>query len=159
RSRAGSLQPILPGVIVMDQRAFAEHIAASAKHGLGRFSLWTSLLVAALVYFSLGSIEMVLVTFFPIAVGLLWTFGTMGWLGLPVDLMNSVFVIFIIGVGEDYSVFLVTSKLDEWRGRPTRLAATSASVVISALTTIFGFAVLVVARHPVLFSLGTIVLL
>ena len=37
--------------------------------------------------------------------------------------------------------------------------ATSASVLISALTTIFGFAVLVFARHPVLFSMGTTVLL
>src|SRR5438874_8811820 len=74
-------------------------------------------------------------------------------------MMNSVFVIFIIGIGEDYSVFLVTSKLDEWRGHAPRLAATSASVLISALTTIFGFAVLVFARHPVLFSMGTTVLL
>jgi 1-acyl-sn-glycerol-3-phosphate acyltransferase len=72
--------------------------------------------------------------------------------------MNSVFVIFIIGIGEDYSVFLATSKLDEWRGRPQRIGATSASVLISALTTIFGFAVLVFARHPVLFSMGTTVL-
>ena len=95
----------------------------------------------------------------PLAFALLWTFGVMGWLGLPIDMMNSVFVIFIIGIGEDYSVFMMTSKLDKWRGRPQRLAATSASVVISALTTIFGFAVLVFARHPVLFSMGTTVLL
>ena len=47
----------------------------------------------------------------------------MGWLGLPINMMNSVFVIFIIGMGEDYSVFLVTSKMDEWRGHPPRMAA------------------------------------
>ena len=83
----------------------------------------------------------------------------MGWLGLPIDMMNCVFVLFIIGIGEDYSVFLATSKLDEWRGHPPRIHATSASVMISALTTIFGFAVLIFARHPVLFSMGTTVLL
>ena len=32
-------------------------------------------------------------------------------------------------------------------------------MLISALTTIFGFAVLVFAHHPVLFSMGTTVLL
>jgi 1-acyl-sn-glycerol-3-phosphate acyltransferase len=159
RSQIGRLRQELPGLIVMDHQSFAQHIAALSKSGLGRFALWTAVAVAALVYFSLGSIELVVVTLLPLAIGLLWTFGTMGWLGLPVDIMNSVFVIFIIGVGEDYSVFLVTSKLDEWRGRPARLAATSASVVISALTTIFGFAVLAFARHPVLFSLGTTVLI
>jgi SAM-dependent methyltransferase len=95
----------------------------------------------------------------PLAFGLLWTFGAMGWLGLPVDLMNSIFVVFILGIGEDYSVFFVSCRLDEWRGRPSQLNATSAAVLISALTTLFGFAVLVLARHPVLFSLGTTVLL
>ena len=83
----------------------------------------------------------------------------MGLLGLPINVMNCVFVIFVIGMGEDYSVFLATSKLDEWRGHPPRIHATSASVLISAATTIFGFAVLVFAHHPVLFSMGTTVLL
>jgi len=78
---------------------------------------------------------------------------------VPIDLMNSIFVIFIIGVGEDYSVFLMTSKLDAWRGQPQFAASTSASVLISALTTIFGFGVLVLANHPVLYSMGVTVLL
>src|SRR2546427_8503930 len=146
-------------MIVLDHKDFVEHIARLAKGGLGHFALWTGVIVAAIVYLSLASIELVVAVLLPLAFGLLWTFGVMGWLGLPIDIMNSVFVIFIIGVGEDYSVFLVTSKLDEWRGRPQRLAATSASVTISALTTIFVFAVLVFANHPVLFSMGTTVLI
>src|SRR5439155_6895406 len=125
----------------------------------GQFALWTAVAVAAILYLTLASIELVVATLLPLAFGLLWTFGAMGWLGLKIDLMNSVFVIFIIGVGEDYSVFLVTNKLDEWRGRPERLAATSAAVLISALITILGFAVLVFARHPALFSMGTTVLI
>ena len=159
RANVKQLREALPGMMVLDQRDFATHIAGLAKSGLGTFALWTGLIVTALIYLSFASIELVFATMIPIVVGLLWTFGAMGWLGLPVDMMNSIFVIFIIGIGEDYSVFLVTSKLDEWRGQPQRLAATSASVLISALTTLFGFAVLVFAQHPVLFSMGTIVLL
>lgn len=159
RLQVGRMRQELPGLIVLDGKAFAQHIASLAKSGLGRFALWTSILVAVVVYVSVSSIELVLATLAPLGIGLLWTFGAMGWLGLPIDMMNSVFVIFIIGIGEDYSVFLMTSKLDEWRGHPQRLAATSASVLISALTTICGFAVLVFARHPVLFSMGTTVLL
>jgi 1-acyl-sn-glycerol-3-phosphate acyltransferase len=155
----GQLRQALSGMIVLDKKSFAAHIADLAKEGLGRFALWTGILVTVIVYLSVGAIELAAATLLPLAFALLWTFGTMGWLGLPIDMMNSVFVIFIIGIGEDYSVFMMTSKLDPWRGRPQRLGATSASVVISALTTIFGFAVLVFARHPVLFSLGTTVLL
>ena len=159
RSQIGKLRQALPGMIVLDHKNFVEHIAKLAKDGLGHFALWTGVTVAVIVYLSLASIELVVAVLLPLAFGLLWTFGVMGWLGLPIDMMNSVFVIFIIGIGEDYSVFLVTSKLDEWRGQPQRLAATSASVLISALTTMFGFAVLVFANHPVLFSMGTTVLI
>jgi predicted RND superfamily exporter protein len=115
--------------------------------------------VAVLLFLTLASVELVLVTLLPMASGWLWTFGLMGWLGLPIDLMNSIFVIFVIGVGEDYAVFLVTSKLDEWRGRPGMTAVNSASVLVSALTTIFGFGVMVLADHPVLFSMGVTVLI
>lgn len=156
---AARLRRTMPEMIVLDQRAFTQHIADLARSGLSHSAFWIGIFVVAIVYFSLGAIELVIATILPLAFGLLWTFGAMGWLGLPIDMMNSMFVIFIIGVGEDYSVFLVTSKLDEWRGRPQRIGATSASVLISALTTIFGFAVLVFAKHPVLFSMGTTVLL
>jgi 1-acyl-sn-glycerol-3-phosphate acyltransferase len=159
RSQIDGLRRDLPGLIVLDGQALAGHIADLAKKDLRRFGAWTALLVAAVVYACVGSIELVAATLLPLGIGLLWTFGAMGWLGLPIDLMNSVFVIFIISIGEDYSVFLMSCKLDEWRGHPRRIGATSASVLISALTTIFGFAVLVFARHPVLFSLGTTVLL
>ncbi len=159
RGNVEKLRQAMPGMIVLDHKAFAGHIAGLAKRGLGRFALWTAVAVAAILYLTLAAIELVTATLLPLAFGLLWTFGAMGWLGLPIDLMNSVFVIFIIGVGEDYSVFLVTSKLDEWRGQPQRTASTSASVLVSASTTIVGFGVLVLANHPVLYSMGTTVLL
>jgi 1-acyl-sn-glycerol-3-phosphate acyltransferase len=159
RSKAGQLRDALPGFILIDQKNFAEHIAALAKSGMGHFALWTAVAVGTIVYLTLSSVELIIATLLPIGFGLLWTLGLMGLLGLPINVMNCVFVIFVIGMGEDYSVFLATSKMDEWRGHPPRIHATSASVLISAATTIFGFAVLIFARHPVLFSMGTTVLL
>lgn len=159
RANVGKLRAALPDMIVLDGKDFANHIATLAKQGLGHFAFWALVVVAVILYLMLAAVELVAVTLLPLVFGLLWTFGAMGWLGVPIDLMNSVFVIFIVGIGEDYSVFLVSSKLDEWRGRPQRLAVTSASVLISALTTIFGFGVLVLADHPVLFSMGVTVLL
>src|SRR5260221_7470199 len=137
-------------MIVLDQKDFVEHLSKLTKGGLGHFALWTGIIVAAIVYFSLGSVELLVAVLLPLGFGLLWALGLMGWLGLPIDMMNSVFVIFIIGIGEDYSVFLVTSKLDEWRGRPERLAATNGPGLVPALTNILGFAVLLFARHPLL---------
>lgn len=159
RANAAKLRDTLPDAIVLDGKGLADHIAGLAKTGLKRFALWTGVLVGVLLFLTLASVELVLVTLLPLAIGLLWTFGLMGWLGLPIDLMNSIFVIFVIGVGEDYAVFLVTSKLEVWRGESSQAAVNSASVLVSALTTIFGFGVMVLADHPVLFSMGVTVLI
>ena len=159
RAQAGKVREALSDMIVLDGQDFAAHIAGLAKSGLVQFALWTGIVVGVLLMLSFASIELVVVTLVPIAFGLLWTFGVMGLLGIPIDLMNSIFVIFIIGVGEDYSVFMMTTRLDEWRGRPHKAAVTSASVLVSALTTIFGFGVMVIADHPVLFSMGATVLI
>ncbi len=159
RAEVEKLRKELPGTIVLDGQDFAGHIASLAKSGLKNFAVWTGIVVGGLLLVSLASIDLVIVTLIPIAIGLLWTFGMMGFLGIPIDLMNSIFVIFIIGVGEDYSVFMVTAKLDEWRGQTHNAALISASVLISALTTIFGFGVMVIADHPVLFSMGATVLI
>jgi len=159
RTQVERLRQELPNAIVLDGQDFAAHIASLARSGLKNFAVWTGIVVGGLLLVSLASIELVIVTLSPIAIGLLWTFGTMGFLGIPIDLMNSIFVIFIIGVGEDYSVFMMTAKLDEWRGHPHKAAVISASVLISALTTIFGFGVMVIADHPVLFSMGATVLI
>jgi 1-acyl-sn-glycerol-3-phosphate acyltransferase len=159
RAGVGKLRKELPDAIVLDGQDFAAHIASLAKSGLKNFAVWTGIVVGGLLLLSLVSLDLVVVTLIPIAVGLLWTFGMMGFLGIPIDLMNSIFVIFIIGVGEDYSVFMVTAKLDEWRGQTHNAALISASVLISALTTIFGFGVMVIADHPVLFSMGATVLI
>ena len=159
RMQAETLRAALPGMILIDQRNFADHIAKLAKSGMGHFALWTLIAVGAIVYCAMASVELIFATLLPIGFGLLWTMGLMGLLVLPINVANCVFVIFVIGMGEDYSVFLATSKMDEWRGHPARIHATSASVLISAATTIFGFAVLVFAHHPVLFSMGTTVLI
>ncbi|MCG3147537.1 MAG: Trans-aconitate 2-methyltransferase [Verrucomicrobiae bacterium] len=159
RSAVTQLRTELPGAIILDGVGLAEHIAEMARTGLTRFAVWSGIVVAALLLLSLASLELTVITLLPLAFGLCWTFGLMGWLGLPINLMNSIFVIFVIGVGEDYSVFLVTSKLAEWRGHKSQTAANSASVLVSALTTIFGFGVMVLAQHPVLFSMGTTVLI
>jgi 1-acyl-sn-glycerol-3-phosphate acyltransferase len=158
RAEVNALRERLPEVIVLDSQGMADHIADLARSGLKQFALWSGIFVTVLLFLTLGSFELVLITILPLVFGLAWTFGLMGWLGLPIDLMNSIFVIFVIGVGEDYAVFMVTSKLEEWRGRPGQTAVNSASVLISALTTVFGFGVMVLAVHPVLFSMGVTVL-
>ena len=72
---------------------------------------------------------------------------------------NFIFVIFVIGVGGDYSLFMVLAELEPLRGYQERTASTGGAVTLCALTTLFGVGVLVLARHPALFSIGLTALL
>ena len=55
RSQAGKLRAALPGFILIDQKNFADHIAALAKNGMGHFALWTAIVVGVIVYLTLAS--------------------------------------------------------------------------------------------------------
>ncbi len=72
---------------------------------------------------------------------------------MKINLFNIIATVLIIGLCVDYGIFMVSRVGDEAD------SATSRAVLVSGLTTIAGFGVLAVARHPALQSLGLTVLL
>lgn len=144
----------LPGAALVEVRALTDRISELARSGLGLFAMLATGVVSIVLLVAFGSVELAAMTLVPIAISIVWTFGVMGFVGLPVDLFNSVFIIFIIGVGIDYSIFLVTARLARLRGQIDRLDASGGSITICALTTISACGVLMIARHPALFSIG-----
>jgi uncharacterized protein len=152
---AEALGTAVPEATLLNRVAFSQQVARLAKRGITTFALVVAAVDMIILFCLLGSVGLVLVTLLPIAVGLLWTAGAMGLLGVPINSVNFVFVVFIIGVGIDYSLFMVTSERAAFRGKANRVAATSGSITVCALTTICGFGVLAVAQHPALHSIGT----
>jgi predicted exporter len=77
----------------------------------------------------------------------------MGVLGIKINLFNIIATVLIIGICVDYGIFMVS------RADGEADSATSRAVLVSGLTTIAGFGVLALAKHPALQSLGLTVLL
>jgi len=148
-----------PGALLLNKAALTDEIARVSKNVLPVFGVLVAVLNALLLFLLLGRLELVLITLLPMAAGVFWTLGTLGLLGLPIDMSNFIFVIFVIGVGGDYSLFMVMAELEPLRGHTKRTASTGGAVTICALTTLFGVGVLVLARHPALFSVGLTALL
>ena len=148
-----------PGALLLNKAALTDEIARVAKSVLPVFGVLVAVLNALLLFLLLGRLELVLITLLPMAAGVFWTLGTLGLLGLPIDMSNFIFVIFVIGVGGDYSLFMVMAELEPLRGYTKRTASTGGAVTICALTALFGVGVLVLARHPALFSVGLTALL
>jgi 1-acyl-sn-glycerol-3-phosphate acyltransferase len=120
--------------------------------GIKQFALWTIFLLTAIIYFSLGAIELAGATLLPLAFGALWTFGAMGWLKLPFARINGIFGILTILGAAIFSALLVTNKLDVWRGHPSRFSALKASIALFDPIALLGFALVVFMRHALRFS-------
>jgi hypothetical protein len=82
--------------------------------------------------------------------GLGVTLGVMGWWPIRLNFFNLVVMPAVVGLGIDASIHLWHA-----RTRPT-LDSTAHGALLAALTTVAGFAGLLVARHPGLGSIGVL---
>ncbi len=102
-----------------------------------------------------------LLVFTPLSLGLIWTMGTLGWLGIPLSVATVGLSSMILGLGVEYGVFVLTryneerdkniSQLDSMK---TTVHAIGTAVIGSGLTTIVGFGVLSFASIPMMQHLG-----
>ena len=159
RQLRAAVKTAVPNALLLNKAALSDEITQVARRALPVFGVLVAVMNAFLIFLLLGRIELVLVTLLPMAAGIFWTLGTLGLCGLPIDVANFVFVIFVVGVGGDYSLFLVLSELEPLRGHPERTAATGGAVTMCALTALLGTGVLVLSHHPALFSVGLTALL
>jgi len=124
----------------------------------GRAAALGLVLVAFLLWLDLGSLRDTVLALAPLGLGIIWTLGIMGLLGLEINLMNIFVLTMIIGIGVDYGVHL----LHRWRecgGEPHAVAETSKAIAVAALTTVMGFGSLVLSHFPGLRSVGTAAIL
>ncbi len=143
----------IPGVRLVSPEAFSRVVSAAIAKDLRQFIVLALIVVTFILLLLLRNLYQVIFALLPVAAGLLSMFGIMGALGISFNIFNLVAAILIIGLGVDYGIFMVYRL---FRGSD---AATEKAVLVSGLTTLAGFGVLVLARHPALNSIGLTVLL
>ncbi len=142
-----------PGTRFVSQRHFGELISRAIGGDFQRYLGLTSLVVVTVVVLVFRQWRKILLTLTPVVTGLVVMTGAMGWLGLPFNLFNIVATVLIIGLCVDYGIYMVC-KLTEGSDY-----AADRAVLVSGLTTLAGFGILVLAKHPALHSIGVTVLL
>ena len=115
---------------------------------------------AAFVFIALlilyGRIELTLITFVPMMITWIWILGIMALIGIEFNIINVMVSTFIFGLGDDYSIFTMDGLLQEYRAGKKNLESIKTSIFLSAVTTIAGLGVLVLAQHPALRSIAAI---
>lgn len=148
------LKGVLPDCIFMDKKQFVEHTTHQVKTEFKKLLLVAALAILVMLYLFFGRIELVLAVLFPVLLSSAMTLGVLGFLEIPLNLFSILFIIFVFGVGIDFSIFLLTSALSEYRYEGELSAITCGSVILCALTTLCAFVTLSFSTHPALFSIG-----
>ncbi len=111
------------------------------------------------LWFSLGSIELALISFLPMAISWIWILGIMALLDIQFNVVNIILATFIFGQGDDYTIFMTEGCQYEYAYRRKMLNSYKHSIIISALIMFIGIGALIVAKHPALYSLAQVTII
>jgi len=129
-------------------------------------SLLKTVAVAAFVIFALlavsyRSLWIAFVAILPMFFVIVWTYGLMGYLGLPLNFITATIASISLGVGIDYAVHIVHSYMEERKKGLAKEEAigevgrvTGFSALAAAITSVAGFAVLATAPMPLFATYG-----
>ncbi len=127
----------------------------------GQFSSFAGALLgsALTVAFGLRRPSAGLASILPALGAILWTFGLMGWLGIPLGVATSMFCAITLGIGDDYAIHFLDRRvraLAEGEAQPTRVALLESGPAIlwDALVIALGFGLLAASQVPVNRRLG-----
>jgi 1-acyl-sn-glycerol-3-phosphate acyltransferase len=103
-----------------------------------------------------GRIELTLISFLPMAISWIWILGLMALFGLKFNIVNVIISTLIFGLGDDYTIFTMDGLTEKYKHGTQKFTSVRAAVYISAVTTIIGLGVLLLAKHPALRSIAAI---
>ena len=142
--------------LFFDVRSMNGSIADTLSDDFNYIGFACGFIVFAFLWISLGSIELAIVSFMPMAFSWVWILGIMSILGIKFNIVNVILATFIFGQGDDYTIFMTEGLSYELAYRKKLLASYKNSIVVSALIMFIGIGTLLFAKHPALRSLGEV---
>ncbi|MBQ9892050.1 MAG: 1-acyl-sn-glycerol-3-phosphate acyltransferase [Bacteroidales bacterium] len=115
-----------------------------------------SAIVFIFLVLSLGSLELAIMAFLPLAAAWVWILGMMHLGGISFNIVNIILATFIFGQGDDYTIFITEGLIYERATGKKILHSWRNTVVLSALIMFIGIGSLIVSRHPAMRSLGQV---
>lgn len=143
-------------VILFDNQFFMNSFLEVLKDDFSLLVLISMGLVFTILLLFFGRIELALITFFPVVLSWFWTIGIMGLFGIPFNIFNIIISTFILGLGVDYSIFIMSGLIKHHKYGQQSLSPYKLSVLLSAATTLLTLGVLQFAGHPALKSIAVV---
>ncbi len=151
-----SIESTVSGAYAFDVASMNSSISTRLSDDFNYIGWACGLIVFFFLWFSLGSIELALLSFLPMAVSWIWILGIMALVGIQFNVVNVILATFIFGQGDDYTIFMTEGCQYEFAHRRKMLSSYKTSIIISALIMFIGIGTLIFARHPALHSLAEV---
>ena len=161
RGASPALQALIseyPGVVLTGPNIISAELRKIVWDDALKAAVLGMIVVFVLLWLDLGGPLRALLALLPLAVGMVWMLGAMGWMGLRLNFFNIFVLTMIIGIGVDYGVHLL-HRWYESGGDREALAETAKAIAVAALTTMVGFGSLVLSHYPGLRSVGAAAIL
>ncbi|HET8737307.1 MAG TPA: 1-acyl-sn-glycerol-3-phosphate acyltransferase [Pricia sp.] len=148
-----------PNTLLIDRKNVNETFLGHLKSDFNQLLGYSLIAVLLLLYLFYRSFTLTLITSVPIFLTWFLTVGIMGLFHIEFNIFNIIICSFIFGLGVDYSIFTTNGLLTEYRTGEKSLATHRTSIILSVMTTIAGIGVLILAKHPVLYSISIVSLI
>jgi predicted RND superfamily exporter protein len=109
------------------------------------------------------SVGLGLISLVPVVLSTLWILGTMYFFGISLNVLTVMVTALTIGLGLDYAIYIVTRYQEERRTKSindainSTIKGTGSALFISGVTTVCGFAVLMLSPIPIIAHFGLII--
>jgi len=108
-----------------------------------------------LVLAMLRSVKLACLAVLPVSLAVLWNFGAMGWVGVPLGVATSTFSAIALGMGVDFALHwmarfrLSQDQEPDW-DQALRITGgrTGGAILLNAAVLIIGFGIMVLSRVP-----------
>jgi 1-acyl-sn-glycerol-3-phosphate acyltransferase len=148
--------PDSENITVIDRRQITSRFVELMRDDFNTLEFLSLGLVFVVLILCYGRIELGLIAFIPMVLSWLWTIGIMGFLGIKFNILNIIISTFILGLGIDYSIFIMSGLIEEYKKGIQHLASFKTSIFLSAFTSISGIGALIFADHPALKSIAVL---
>jgi predicted exporter len=141
------------GVRLVSQGRFRSIISKALVDNFVRYIIFALVVIIVSVSILFRNLKKIILALMPVATGLIFMLGAMGFMGIEFNLFNIVATILVIGLGVDLGIFMVCN-LSEGYEHTANLG-----ILLGGLTSFVGLGALTLARHPAMSSIGITVLL
>ena len=146
----------IPNTTILDKKFIANQLMSNINSDFNFISYGTALLVFIALFLTYGRIELTLIVFIPMVLSWIWILGLMALFGIKFNIVNIILSTFIFGLGDDFCIFIMDGLLQEYRTGKKQLQVIKISILLSGVTTLVGFGVLFLAKHPAIQSIAAV---